>query len=187
MALSKAGFALGVMLLAGCGPGASGLTVRLHNVSSGNERDLTELKITATGIFARSGIVIHWAGCAQAGCGDAASPSNIELYVVNDVNHSGYHTLAWTKLNASAITVHYKRAQKMAKAATYDVSPGQVLGYAAAHEIGHLLLRSAAHSLFGIMKATYDPRDLMSMAQGRLFFSAEESQAMRRALVADHR
>jgi hypothetical protein len=49
-----------------------------------------------------------------------------------------------------------------------------VLAYAAAHEIGHLLLRDQAHTPRGLMKATWDRDDYRSMAQNCFHFSPEQ-------------
>ena len=56
-----------------------------------------------------------------------------------------------------------------------------VLDYAAAHEIGHLLLGDQAHTPRGIMKARWDWHDYMDMYQGRLKFSDEQIRQLRKA------
>jgi hypothetical protein len=54
------------------------------------------------------------------------------------------------------------------RATEADVSWEIVLGYAAAHEIGHLLLGSQAHTPWGLMKATWDHTDFVAMRQNKL-------------------
>jgi hypothetical protein len=73
----------------------------------------------------------------------------------------------------------------MEKDSNWMVTRGQILGHAVAHEIGHLVLASDTHSLFGIMKADYDRKDLVILGQGNLFFTAEEGQLLRTALARD--
>jgi hypothetical protein len=58
-----------------------------------------------------------------------------------------------------------------------------ILGYAIAHEIGHLLLRTTGHSPSGIMRAQCTPRDLRSAALGELLFTPEESEAIRAEML----
>jgi len=53
-------------------------------------------------------------------------------------------------------------------------SVAQILGHAAAHEIGHLLLGTHAHSPGGIMRAVWTKKDLDSAAWGRLTFTPEQ-------------
>jgi len=59
-----------------------------------------------------------------------------------------------------------------------------VLEYAAAHEIGHLLLGDQAHTPRGIMKARWDWHDYMDMCQGRLKFSDEQIRQLRKVAPA---
>jgi len=49
-----------------------------------------------------------------------------------------------------------------------------VLAYAAAHEIGHLLLGDQAHTPRGLMKGTWNRDDFRAMAQNGFHFSAEQ-------------
>ena len=53
-----------------------------------------------------------------------------------------------------------------------------VLSYAAAHEIGHLLLGDQAHAPRGVMKANWDANDIRAMAQNRFHFSDEQAREL---------
>lgn len=53
-----------------------------------------------------------------------------------------------------------------------------VLSYAAAHEIGHLLLGSGAHTPRGVMKANWDLRDFQEMDQNHFGFSDEQTREL---------
>lgn len=55
-----------------------------------------------------------------------------------------------------------------------------LLGLAMAHELGHLLLRSAAHSVTGIMRARWTEKGLSDDDRGYLRFTSREAEAMRR-------
>ena len=85
-------------------------------------------------------------------------------------------------MGSMATTIQYQRAQQIAHASTLGVSVGRILGHVAAHEIGHVLLGSNTHDSFGVMSATFGKRDLVSMAQGRLLFTAEEARLLRNRL-----
>jgi hypothetical protein len=73
-------------------------------------------------------------------------------------------------------TVFLKPAEE--KASEAHLSRNIVLAYAAAHEIGHLLLGDQAHTLRGLMKATWDTNDLEAMAQNNLHFSPEQAREL---------
>ncbi len=61
-----------------------------------------------------------------------------------------------------------------------DAPAGQILGHAMAHEIGHLLLNSPAHSNVGIMQAEWRRKGQWQlMCAGRLLFTNEQSRQMR--------
>ena len=61
-----------------------------------------------------------------------------------------------------------------------DNDLGCRLGHVIAHEIGHLLLPTRAHSPSGIMKAGLDGE---RAAQGALFFTREQARQIRTRLM----
>jgi hypothetical protein len=65
------------------------------------------------------------------------------------------------------------------KAREVNLSPIDVLSYAATHEIGHLLLGDQAHTARGLMKAHWEARDFQAMALNRLYFIPEQARALR--------
>jgi len=73
-----------------------------------------------------------------------------------------------------------------------DVLLARVLGRALAHEIGHYLLRSAAHSRSGLMSADQPVVDLMAVDDRNLMLSPHDQEALTQVLPAltsgtDHR
>jgi hypothetical protein len=52
-----------------------------------------------------------------------------------------------------------------------------------AHEIGHVLLRTLAHSRAGIMQARWRPKDLRDSEQGLLLFTSEQGRFMRNEVL----
>ena len=59
-----------------------------------------------------------------------------------------------------------------------------ILGHLMAHELGHLLLGTASHSVTGIMHIPWSGAELGGAAQGRLLFAREEATRMRVNLAA---
>jgi hypothetical protein len=66
------------------------------------------------------------------------------------------------------------------QAARADVPRFVVLAYAAAHEVGHLLLGDEAHTPRGLMKARWADEDFQAMAQSRFRFSREQIRELKR-------
>jgi hypothetical protein len=63
------------------------------------------------------------------------------------------------------------------KASDANLPRSIVLAYAAAHEIGHLLL-GGAHCPQGLMKAIWNQNDFQAMAQNNLHFSREQAREL---------
>ena len=64
------------------------------------------------------------------------------------------------------------------QAAAVNVPWLTVLSYAAAHEIGHLLLGDQAHTSRGVMKAHWDRADYMAMSQNQCHFTNEQARIL---------
>jgi hypothetical protein len=62
-------------------------------------------------------------------------------------------------------------------------SEAELLGHAIAHELGHLLLNSPAHSRHGLMAATWRAAELDRASSGNLLFSAGEAAVIRASAV----
>jgi hypothetical protein len=60
-----------------------------------------------------------------------------------------------------------------------DVSLAQLLGAVCAHELGHLLLGSHAHSLVGIMQPFWKQEALHRIAMGVLTFTPDQQRIMK--------
>jgi hypothetical protein len=65
------------------------------------------------------------------------------------------------------------------EAAEANVPWVTVLAYAAAHEIGHLLLGDQAHTPRGLMKAHWDSHDYQAMNQNCFHFSDEQIRQLK--------
>ena len=64
------------------------------------------------------------------------------------------------------------------QAANNDVPWPTVLAFAAAHEVGHLLLGDLAHTSLGLMKARWSKDDFRDMKQNRMHFNSEEARQL---------
>lgn len=62
-------------------------------------------------------------------------------------------------------------------------SEAELLGHAMAHELGHLLLGSSAHSRYGLMAGRWSATDLNRASVGDLLFSPAEAALMRAEAV----
>jgi hypothetical protein len=78
-------------------------------------------------------------------------------------------------------TIFYQRVHEYAKERI--AAHSQILGHAIAHEMGHLLLGSAPHCRFGIMRGAWTAEDLRSITRGALLFSPDQAALIRQAVM----
>jgi hypothetical protein len=74
-------------------------------------------------------------------------------------------------------TVYLDRVVRVAKAARMDTRT--LLGYAIAHELGHLLLASSTHNTRGLMRPIWRDEELRSARSADWSFTAQEIAAIR--------
>jgi hypothetical protein len=73
--------------------------------------------------------------------------------------------------------IFYDTAQRLSE--TNHLNLPNVLGHVIAHELGHLLLGTNAHSQVGIMRPRWSRDELNGLAMGRLRFTSQQAQSMR--------
>jgi hypothetical protein len=83
--------------------------------------------------------------------------------------------------SACIANILYHRVQDLAQ--SENVSLSQTLGLAIAHEIGHLLLRSNAHSTAGVMQPRWRGKDLQQASKGLLLFTSEQAGFIRAEVI----
>jgi hypothetical protein len=65
----------------------------------------------------------------------------------------------------------------------YPEDAGIVLGYAIAHEIGHVLRSEPGHSEAGVMKAYWNPKDAAAMLRNSVMFTIADSERIHQVLA----
>jgi hypothetical protein len=90
-------------------------------------------------------------------------------------HHSGVMAVA-SIASAERIVDESQAYQRSDVPTMREYRVGVVLGRAVAHEIGHYLLQSNAHSSYGLMRATIDAREFADLRSGA-FRLDRESQA----------
>jgi hypothetical protein len=101
--------------------------------------------------------------------------------------HLGQPSKVGDPLGAAVIDVGYASlfATEVGKqAGQFGVTPATLMGYAMAHEIGHLLL-GEKHAASGLMRAVWSKEEYRNMAQRWLGFSETERRALYEALAAN--
>ena len=82
---------------------------------------------------------------------------------------------------ASYAYVFFERVKRRAEIKNCD--PAILLGYAMAHEVGHLLLGKDAHSSQGIMSPAWSKKELDQAQKGELNFTPAQVEKMRNQIA----
>ena len=77
-------------------------------------------------------------------------------------------------------TIYVDRVERMAELSEADSA--WLLGRAIAHELGHLLLATNAHSSSGLMRAYWSPRDIRGNQTADWVLTRKEAEAIRKRL-----
>jgi hypothetical protein len=169
---------------------ASGLRVMVHVYSGVNlsSSELSRAEREAEKVFLYTGIQLSWTSVLlDADVHDKvpsltwnAASLQLRLWprVVASKQPSSPETLGFCLSLEDGVAVVL--ADDVRKRAAYSSTKfDDLLGLAMAHELGHLLLRSAAHSVTGIMRARWTEEGLRDDDRGRLRFMPGEAESMR--------
>jgi hypothetical protein len=161
------------------------VVVHLEDHARVPPRDLEAVQKEADRIFRAAGVTVSWANPLRTTIADASQggPPRVALVMVNlQTPFSGDASDTDEVLGRAApgrarAWVFVNRIAESAAKGTVDAR--LLLARVIAHEIGHLLLPSAAHSHVGIMRPSFELDQV-----GLFLFTNEESRQIRAALAA---
>jgi hypothetical protein len=162
------------------------LNVQLHNMAQARAEIVTEAEKEVALIFQSAGIKIIWDECP---CSQVLPPTSVMLRIIPRLFGSARTISRQENLGYAVVgtdggvlaTVFYDRVEAMTKGG----NPTRVLGYAMAHEIGHLLLGQKAHSSEGLMRANWSRKDLKPAHRDQMHFTPEQAEHMRTGLGSE--
>lgn len=175
---------------------ASTFTVYVYNFAQVSRQSLDVAEAEASRIFLKAGVRTKWVDCPLSSAEKAKYPDcrlesgreDLVLKIFPDFSSRrlglraqdlGFCPASEGAGPGSESALAYKRIKDFAS--SRGAGTQLVLGLAAAHELGHLLLHFAGHSRQGIMRASWTPDDLQRAARGELAFSREEGESLRAA------
>ncbi len=164
----------------------SAIQVQVYDYAGLNQAALHQLIARTQEILASSGVSLEVDACARgaAPCeSHTGSSRQIVIRVVTDtvkkIKNVRWDTLGQSVASPDGGTYATVFLKPVEEIASEEKLPRTiVLAYAAAHEIGHLLLGDQAHTSRGLMKATWGPDDYQAMAQNRFHFSLEQTREL---------
>jgi hypothetical protein len=160
------------------------ITITLFDRAGLRPGVLTAMKAETSSIFREAGIALEWVDCETEGPPSAeclqplgAARKRLELFPGSDKKAPWLSGLATFQGGSSVSACLYPdRLRELAMKASWDF--GDLLGHAAAHELGHLLLRSAGHSPAGLMRASWEVKDLWRLPHAGLIFLPGQLQVV---------
>ena len=161
------------------------LTVRVYQ-SAALSPTMRNLALAAAEKVLRSGHVdVHWQDCTDPRSSDCDGPPGpAELVLV--LRDGATCQRRWTTLGQALVipggsgvvaSVNLTCVASLARVARRDITV--LLGRVAAHELGHLLMRSSAHAYRGLMRANWTPDEVRRNRATDWEFTAHDIAAMR--------
>jgi hypothetical protein len=154
------------------------LSVQIYNWANVAPAILQKGQGLASRVFKEAGVELNWEHCP---CETRSEPKTLAVRIIPKLFGSTRSTFRSDHLAATGedggvlASVFYDRIESLGKGG--DLS--ELLGLATAHELGHLLLGSKAHTDEGIMLPRWTRKHLRSADWNRFRFTSEQSAAIR--------
>jgi len=170
----------------------SRLSVRIYDTGMMPAADQTVALRAAAGVLAAAGIDATWLPCereaAPSICDRPLGPGELsDRFVKLPAAPSAHgqlqlgYSLVDTRVHEGSLaTVFVDRVEWLAGQAGADSAT--LLGFAVAHEIGHLLLGTNAHGTSGLMRALWSRAEIQRADVNDWLFSNAEASTMRASL-----
>jgi len=176
---------------------AENLTIELHvyDYAGVEGSELARAQTEAIRVLQQIGIAVTWVKCVVPGtdgthakaCPSADGqvpalvlrilPRAMAERATRDQSLLGFAQLAEDGAPASVAFVFYHRVESLA--VELRCARGVILGYALAHEVGHLLLGTNSHAPNGIMRARWTEKELRLASTGWFGFFPQQAARMR--------
>ena len=174
------------------------LTFRVYNYAHLDPTALTHSEGVAAAIFQEVGVETAWVDCPLSWtdlkryptCQETMQTTDLVLRILPKSMamkvRAGDDALGFAKPcpedePACDLTVFYHRVDELA---TDGYPADRILGHVIAHEVGHILLGSGAHSDIGIMRGAWSRHDLQHISWGLLLhFTADQRERLRAAVL----
>jgi hypothetical protein len=147
----------------------------------------------ATKVFRKIGVDAVWMECQSpkadaeraSECHPPSGPTVLALRIVPWSSKLGQAVFGTAFLSPEGegtyCEVFYDSVEKLHQ--DWHVSLSRVLGHTMAHEVGHLLLGTHAHSQVGIMRPKWQGQELRRVEMGALLFTPEQGRSIQTKLL----
>jgi hypothetical protein len=171
------------------------LLVRIYDNVGILASELAAALRTTHEILRRADLAVDWVQCRARRdgpvppvCDQPLSSGDVVVRLIegNDKETGERRALGYSLFDESGVsgfaTVYVDRVDWLARRAQYERAP--VLGRAIAHEIGHLLLRSNAHTTSGLMREVWTVEQVVRNRREDWTFSPDQNGELKNARFA---
>lgn len=195
-------FAIGTARFAAAGPHDDQqvpVTIQIHDYCHVSNASLARAREVVTAIYERVGVHVEWTGVIEQSekrpqSAPRASSSHVPIAQVTVIiltptmaarvhveeGALGFAAVPEEGMGRIAYAIYGRIRDTAARAAMRE---DDLLGFAMAHEIAHLLLPRGAHSDSGIMRGHWNVEDLRRIDVLNLDFSPQQASTMRDTLT----
>jgi hypothetical protein len=169
----------------------SRMIVSVYNYANMPGDALASAETVAGRIFGEAGLNVKWMNCAALGieapaspCAETVFPTHLQVRILTRARNlpSSTFGIAFLSTEGSGCYSDVFLEPIAHLRATSGQEVASVLGHVMAHEIAHLLLGTNSHSPNGIMRGQWQRKELLSASMGKLLFTPQQSEVMRRRL-----
>ena len=169
----------------------SAIMVRLYSEVQFPPRTLGQAEQESVRIFRQAGIEIDWVECgtfmphADPRCKISPDPEHLVMRIVRKASSAADSVFGMAFLSeidgrGAYGDVFFGSVERLHQEC--GASVGRVLGHVMAHELGHLMLGTKAHTAIGIMQPHWSSEQLRAISKGLLVFTPEQATLMRKRL-----
>ena len=168
------------------------VTARLYNTAQVPDVMKEAALRVATGALIAGGIHLRWTDCDLVdSCGTAPTRGELVIRLVRSADRMVASANQAPLVLGQALIDTRERTGVLATifvdtveliAALSETDAALLLGRAIAHELGHLLLGTNAHSVRGLMRAQWTPAEVRRHATADWALTTEDAAAIRRRL-----
>ena len=169
------------------------VTVFVNDSASAPERIVLAAEQNAGRVFHQAGVEVEWVNCgahdgnrSHTQCGDNMMSPGLVVCIIPHARTLGDDIFGVSFVDHDSGTyadLFFEPIEQLHQQ-NRDISLAPILGDVLAHELGHLLLGSNAHSRDGIMQPHWTREQLHGVAMGQMRFSKEQAARMRTRIAS---
>ncbi|HWI69761.1 MAG TPA: hypothetical protein VNS88_15535 [Nitrospiraceae bacterium] len=165
---------------------SSQVTVLVNDSVGVTPSVLRQAEREAARLFEAAGIEIQWVSCAETDeCRHILGPKEFVLHIVPMGNTRNDFVFGEAFLGEDGRGQYSDVFFDRLRQAQGDVDLALLLGAVSAHELGHLLLGSHAHSGVGIMEPRWKRDSVRRIGMGTLMFTPEQARRMKTRITGE--